>query len=181
MSPGLCARLVCSSKRTTKRRPPADNPKGVLYLLNSIYIMKLPNKRRTIKILEPIKTHFNFIPQRVPPANTGFALYRYRQFVSRLCTKARVSAGTLPAVYTAGTSGICIHVCAGTGIGTGTYFPDASVPSVRRQYRYRTHRKVRYTIYTVTVPNTSLIYCCPFFSFYLVVLVWFVVFSHPVG
>ena len=28
----------------------------------------------------------------------------------------------LPAIYTAGTAGICIQVCAGTSTGTGTYF-----------------------------------------------------------
>ena len=76
---------------------------------------------------EPIKVHLNLVPQRVPPANTGFALYMYRQFMSSLCTSAQVCAGTLPAVDTAGTAGICIQVCAGIGTGTGTDFRTGTV------------------------------------------------------
>ena len=66
---------------------------------------------------------------------------------------AQVCAGTLPAVYTAGTAGICIQVCAGTGTdfrtGTGRFgkfgttsilVPETSVSSVRHQYR---DRKIR--------------------------------------
>ena len=79
---------------------------------------------------------YNYIPQRVPPVNTGFALYMYRQFMSSLCTKAQV--------------------CAGTGTGTGTDFrtgagrfgefgtslpvPETSVSSVQHQYWYQRYR-----------------------------------------
>ena len=38
VKPRLCTRLACTSKRQTRRRRPADSPKGVPYLLNSIYI-----------------------------------------------------------------------------------------------------------------------------------------------
>ena len=75
--------------------------------------------------------------------------------------------GTLPGVYTAGTAGICIQVCAGTGTGAGTDFrtgtrrlgkfgttsipvPKTSVISVRHQYRHRKFRCVRYDINTGT-------------------------------
>ena len=60
----------------------------------------------------------------------------------------------MPAVYTAGTAGICSQLCAGTGTGTGTNFrtgtPDASVSSVRHQHRYRKLREGWYEINTGT-------------------------------
>ena len=46
----------------------------------------------------------------------------YRQFMSSSCTLAQVCVGILPSVYTAGTAGICIQVCAGAGTGTDTDF-----------------------------------------------------------
>ena len=70
----------------------------------------------------------------------------YRQFMSVLCTLAQVCTSTLRAVYIASTPGICIQVCAGTGIGidlrtgTGRFgkfgttsipVPETSVSSVR--------------------------------------------------
>ena len=75
--PCLCTRLACTSKRPTRRRRPAENLQGVPYLLNSIYLdisRQTSHERKILKRKEPIQIHFNF-PQRVPLANTGFALY----------------------------------------------------------------------------------------------------------
>ena len=38
-----------------------------------------------MKIKEPFTIQLNHLPQRVPPVNTRFALYMYRQFMSSLC------------------------------------------------------------------------------------------------
>ena len=84
VKPHICTRLACMSNRSTRSRRIADNPKGVFYLLNSI---PRPRKQEKIlKIYQPIILHFNDIPQRVSPANTGFSLYMYRQFMPSLCT-----------------------------------------------------------------------------------------------
>ena len=77
--PHLCTRLACTSKRSTRRRRPADNPKGVRYLLNNL--SRQISREKMLKIQEPSINHFNFIT----PANTGFALCMYRQFMSSFC------------------------------------------------------------------------------------------------
>ena len=94
---------------------------------------------------KPIKVKFILLPQRVPPANTGFALYMYhRQFMSRLCTQAPVCVGALPAyiyiyIYTASIAGIYLFKCVPVPVPVQTFVPvpDASVSSVRHQYWQR--------------------------------------------
>ena len=64
----------------------------------------------------------------MPPADTGFSLYMYRQFMSScLCTKAPVCAGTGTAVYAAGAAVIPIKVS--VPVQTFVPVPDASASS----------------------------------------------------
>ena len=74
---------ACTSKRSTRRQRLADNPKGTLPFEQHI---KTKNMKKILKLKEPNVIQSNHIPQRVPPANTIFAVYMYRQFMSSLCT-----------------------------------------------------------------------------------------------
>ena len=84
VKPRLCTHLARTSKRSTRN--------GALLMIQRVpYLLKQHiktkiNKGKTLKVSEPIITHFNYIRQCVPSTNTGFALYMYRQIMWSIYT-----------------------------------------------------------------------------------------------
>ena len=99
-----------------RRRRPPDNSKGTLPLQQ-----RIKTKIKYEKNIENIKTNFSslhFYTSAGTPGQHRICSVRappvYVQFMY-LCASVR---GYLPAVYTAGTAGICIQACSGTGTST---------------------------------------------------------------
>ena len=151
MKPRLCSRLAHTSKRSTRRQRPADDPR-VPHLLNSISRQR-SNKRKKMK---KKRTNYNTLQFHTSAGTPGQCQICsvhvppvYVQFMYLSASMRRYLAGGIYRRY-------CRYMYSSVPVPVQTFVPvpDASLSSVRHQYRYRKLRQIEYDI-SIPAPETS--------------------------
>ena len=128
LKPRLSTRLDYTSRRSTRRKRPAENSKGVPCMLPFEQHSKTKIKEeKNIEIKKTTKIHFNFIYPgqcRICAVHVP-SVYVQCMYVTQVC------AGTLCRRFIPPVLPVYVFKCVPVPV------PDASASSVRHEYRYQ--------------------------------------------